>query len=104
MFLVAPKILKIVIGLKVTVRSSSLGADENHLRFCVKTKNLKILRVLNLILMLKTSYTQMKVSAHITEDYSENIRNSGWIKLFSHFTQLTALYVPKGPSETVPSK
>ena len=30
----------------------------------------------------------MKVSAHITEDYGENVRNSGWIKLFSRFTQL----------------
>ena len=46
----------------------------------------------------------MKLSAHITEDYEENVRNSGWIKLFSRITQLTALYVSKSPRGIVPSQ
>ena len=39
MFLVAQKILKIVIESKVTVPLSSLVAEENLLRFCIKRKN-----------------------------------------------------------------
>ena len=35
----------------------------------------------------------MKVSAHITEGYGENVRYSGWMKLFCHFTQLTAICI-----------
>ena len=33
-----------------------------------------------------------------------NVRNSGCIKLFSHFTQLTAFYISKSPSRVVPSQ
>ena len=39
MFLMAQTILKIVKESKVTVSLSSLAAEENHLRFCVKRKN-----------------------------------------------------------------
>ena len=35
---------------------------------------------------------------------SANVRNSGCIKLFSRFTQLTAFYISKSPSRVVPSQ
>ena len=33
----------------------------------------------------------MKVSAHITEDYEENVRDSGGVKLLSHFYTINGI-------------
>ena len=44
----------------------------------------------------------MKVSAHISEDYGENVRNSGWIVIF-WFYKLTTFCVSKSLNEIAPS-
>ena len=84
MFLVAQKILKIIIESKVTIPSSSLAAEENHLRFCLKRNNWKILMALNSILTLEPSYAWLiKYLPILQSIMGENVRDSDWIKLFS---------------------
>ena len=84
MFLVAQKILKIIIESKVTIPSSSLAAEENHLRFCLKRNNWKILMALNSILTLESSYAWLiKYLPILQSIMGENVRDSDWIKLFS---------------------
>ena len=48
---------------------------------------------LNLILTLESRYTSINLSAYITDDYGENARGPGCIKLFSHLTRLMAFCV-----------
>ena len=56
MFLMAQKILKIAIESKVTIPSSSLATEENHLRFYVKKKKSKNIDGSKFDLTLESSY------------------------------------------------
>ena len=56
MFLMAEKILKIAIESKVTIPSSSLATEENHLRFYVKKKKSKNIDGSKFDLTLESSY------------------------------------------------
>ena len=49
-------------------------------------------------------YLNESLILHITEDYEENVKGSGWIKLFSCFTQLTAFCISICLNGTVQSQ